>query len=472
MNWKLVVAIVFAVLLLLFLIFTLKGQTGPRPADIVEKNNEAVGGASRSPTADEIVARYLKELGGVENLRVWKGMKGNGKFVFPEPGAADVPVTFWFKPPNKQRMEIIVKGQKAVYATDGATPWSCDPAQGVPAPTPLPEEQAREANRNDDEYPFIDYQKKGHRIDLLGNEEFEGRPVYRISLVRKNGSESTHFFDAENFREVRYLTPLKRGGVEILQEAIERDFRRVSWLLMPFEVEIKINGRTVRKLTLEKIEVDPELDDGLFKLPKTSEPRMEDYRTADVGFAQRGGPVDFLRGGSVKEESMNSRSSLQNEDAEQAAMKKLDFVIGKWKGEGWLLAGPNQRYAFSVTELYAYRCNGRVLDGEGRFQPHGVEEGPEAPTTFGLGMIYYNRPSGEYRIWHYGGTTSGFVFTNRVEVDVGRKGLHYINKDAKGQTYQFGFIVGEDDILTARSERQRPDGTWYVSMEFRMRRTK
>jgi outer membrane lipoprotein-sorting protein len=225
-------------------------------------------GLARSPSADEIITKYLDELGGLENLRAWKGMKGTGKFVFPAQGGTEVPVTFWFKPPNKQRMEMIIQGQKAIYATDGIVPWYCDPTRGVPLPTPLPEDQAREANKNDDEYPFIDYKEKGHKVELLGKEEFEGREVYKVKLARRNGSESTHFFDIETGRELKYFTTLKRGNADIVQEAIERDFRRVGWLLMPFEIEIKMKGLTVRKMMMETIEVDPDLEDSFFKLPK------------------------------------------------------------------------------------------------------------------------------------------------------------------------------------------------------------
>ena len=227
--------------------------------------------STQTPTADEIITKYLDELGGLENLRAWKGMKGTGKFVFPAQGGTEVPVTFWFKPPNKQRMEMVIQGQKAVYATDGVVPWYCDPTRGVPLPTPLPEDQARETNKNDDEYPFIDYKEKGHRVELLGKEEFEGREVYKVKLIRRNGSESTHFFDAETGREIRYLTTLKRGNADVVQEAIERDFRRVGWLLMPFDIEIKMNGQTVRKMVLETIEVDPDLDDSIFEMPSRKE---------------------------------------------------------------------------------------------------------------------------------------------------------------------------------------------------------
>ena len=171
-----------------------------------------------------------------------------------------------------------------------------------------------------------------------------------------------------------------------------------------------------------------------------------------------------------KEESMNSRSTQSVEISERIAMKKLDFLIGNWEGEGWLMVGPDQRYPFSVTESYSYRCGGLVVDGEGQFRPQGIPEGTETNVMYGLGMIYFDLQSGEYRMWHYGGTASGFVFTQKVEIDVEHRALHYINVDIRGETYKFGFVIDDEGILTARTERQKPDGTWHVSMEFRMRK--
>ena len=202
-------------------------------------------------------------------------------------------------------------------------------------------------------------------------------------------------------------------------------------------------------------------------------------KSAGIGFdAPMSGSYDLKDWDipSVKlEEYLNKelmdRGSAQNDDIdEKAAMKKLGFVIGQWKGEGWMLIGPDQRFPFSVTELYSYRCNGLVVDGEGRFRPQGVPEDAETRVTYGLGMIYFDRQSGEYRMWHYGGTGRGFVFTQKIEIDVEQQALHYTNKDARGETYRFGFAIDDKGILTARSERQRPDGTWYISMEFQMRR--
>ena len=46
-------------------------------------------------------------------------------------------------------------------------------------------------------------------------------------------------------------------------------------------------------------------------------------------------------------------------------MKKLDFLIGDWKGEGWIQMGPGKRSSALQTEKVTSRAGGKVLLIEG-----------------------------------------------------------------------------------------------------------
>ena len=219
-------------------------------------------------SVEHIMARYYKAMGGLENLKSWKGMKVTGKIVLAAQGKADIPFTAWYKAPDKQRIEMTIDGQKAVYASDGRNPWFCDPTLGFVEPTPLPKEQAMDAVNHADEYPFIDYEKKGHKLEYLGTEMFEGREVFRVKLARNNGSESFHFFDKETGLETRILIPVKRGDTEGFQESIERDYRAVGWLTIPFHVDILFNGKLIRQMTIDSAELDPVCEDSFFEKPE------------------------------------------------------------------------------------------------------------------------------------------------------------------------------------------------------------
>ncbi|MDH4273326.1 MAG: hypothetical protein OEW18_15235, partial [Candidatus Aminicenantes bacterium] len=121
---------------------------------------EMSGQMVSAQSVEKVMADYFKAMGGLENLKAWKGMKGEGKYVMAAAGAPEVPFTVWYKAPDKQRMEMDIQGQTAIYASDGKNPWFCDPTRGVLEPTHLPEDQARDARNHADEYPFIDYEKK------------------------------------------------------------------------------------------------------------------------------------------------------------------------------------------------------------------------------------------------------------------------------------------------------------------------
>jgi hypothetical protein len=47
------------------------------------------------------------------------------------------------------------------------------------------------------------------------------------------------------------------------------------------------------------------------------------------------------------------------------AMKKLNFLVGEWKGEGWNEFVPGQRRTSPITEMVHYKLSGVILGVEG-----------------------------------------------------------------------------------------------------------
>ena len=46
-------------------------------------------------------------------------------------------------------------------------------------------------------------------------------------------------------------------------------------------------------------------------------------------------------------------------------MKKVQWLVGKWKGEGWMMFGPEEKHTFSQTETVTSKLNGILLAIEG-----------------------------------------------------------------------------------------------------------
>src|SRR5438477_10107575 len=87
--------------------------------------------------------------------------------------------------------------------------------------------------------------------------------------------------------------------------------------------------------------------------------------------------------------------------AQREAMKKLDFLVGEWKGEGWMEFAPGQRRTFRGTEVVQSKLDGLLLTIEGlhRGQVGGTGEGAVVHQAFAL--VSYDDKAKRYRCQAY-----------------------------------------------------------------------
>ena len=71
-------------------------------------------------------------------------------------------------------------------------------------------------------------------------------------------------------------------------------------------------------------------------------------------------------------------------------MKKLDFLIGQWAGEGWTEYAPGQRHTFQSTETVENKLGGVALLIEGFHTSNKVV------THHALALLSYDEQAGRY----------------------------------------------------------------------------
>lgn len=87
--------------------------------------------------------------------------------------------------------------------------------------------------------------------------------------------------------------------------------------------------------------------------------------------------------------------------AQLQEMKKLDFLIGEWQGEGWTEFIPGQRRTSPITEKVQSKLGGMILliEGLGKTKIAGREE--EVVVHHALGIVSYDAAAKRYRIKSY-----------------------------------------------------------------------
>lgn len=220
--------------------------------------------AAHAQTLDEILAKNLKAKGGVEKLKETTSVRMTGKATVQ---GMDVPITSSVKRPFFMHNEMSMGGQKMVQGFDGTTMWVA--MAGMPAQS-LPDGPQIEAMKQNSTFDpmFLDYEKKGHKISLVGKEADGGKSVHHILVTTKGGMTFHYYLDAETGLESRFTTTTEMQGMKAELDTRLSNYKTVEGRTLPFTITQFMNGNQVVEMKYDKIEFNVPFDDAIFKMAK------------------------------------------------------------------------------------------------------------------------------------------------------------------------------------------------------------
>lgn len=220
---------------------------------------------------DEIIDNYFENIGGKEN---WKKLEGL-KFTAEVNGQGMViPLEIVRLKGGKQYVKISIQGKELMQGVyNGEVLWNTNfMTQKAEEMTTEQTENFKKNQINDFPDPFLNYKDKGYKVDLIGEETMEGTECFKIKLTQKpvlvDGKEeesvSFYYFDKENYVPIVVEAVIKQGQMKgQMMKTIMSDYDEVDGLYFPFSIT-EMGG----PLTITKIELNPEVDDLLFEMPK------------------------------------------------------------------------------------------------------------------------------------------------------------------------------------------------------------
>jgi len=226
-------------------------------------------------TVDEIIAKNIEARGGKDKLAAVKTARATGRMTVG-PGT-EAPFVILWKRPAMVRMEFTIQGMTGIQAFDGSTGWSVMPFMGSTDPEKMSEEDMKNIMDTADwEGPLVDYKTKGHKVELLGKETLEGTPVWKIQVTKKSGDVEINYLDAEAFLEIKQEGKRKVRGQEMEFETSVGDYKAIEGLMLAHSMESKAKGMPiVQTMTIDKIEINPDLLDASCKMPEAKPATQE-----------------------------------------------------------------------------------------------------------------------------------------------------------------------------------------------------
>lgn len=219
-------------------------------------------------SVDEIITKNLAIKGGIEKLSSINTVQIEGKMVRM---GMEMKISMFYKKPSMIRMEINFSGKNITLGYDGKTAWQISPFTGTEGPQEMTGEQADQIKENLDmfEDPFIDYKKKGNKVELIGKDEMEGTEVFKLKLTKKDGRIMYYYIDPDSFIELKTDTIKKRkDGKETKVESIMGDYKMVDGMMIAHSIKLKINGADMGNMVIESIKFNLPLKESLFIMPE------------------------------------------------------------------------------------------------------------------------------------------------------------------------------------------------------------
>ena len=152
---------------------------------------------SYAQTADEIVNKWTTAMGGHEKLASIQSIYSENDLDIMNNTA---PAKIYVLNGKGFKSETDFSGQKIIDCYTVNSGWNINPLAGQPAAAKMPESQVKPGQlRLEAAGVLFNYAAKGSKLELLGKEEVNGKPAYKINVTTASGVKDILYLDVNTF---------------------------------------------------------------------------------------------------------------------------------------------------------------------------------------------------------------------------------------------------------------------------------
>lgn len=221
-------------------------------------------------TAEEIIAGYVKAVGGEEAIRRNTTWRMTAKV---DVGGMELPV-FFLKAPNKMKVYVTFQGITFVQqAYDGTTAWKTN-QMTMQSEKSTSEETANLAQDLMEEPDvMVTYKSLGYAVEKLADESIEGTNCYAIKMTKKPKTVDgkfvdnivTYFIDKSSNALLMTRTVSQEGPSKgTVVETLFSDYQEAGGVFIPFSLTMRAAGMPGQTIKFEKAEPNASIDDKEF----------------------------------------------------------------------------------------------------------------------------------------------------------------------------------------------------------------
>lgn len=234
-------------------------KTAPVPAAAPAAK---IAPASALPPAREVIANYVKAVGGEQAVVKHSSHHSRAIYELPSMGLKG-DMDIYAAKPNRVFVKVTLPGLGEILSGyDGKTGWSINPATG---PMIMEGRQLEQTRDDYDFYAVLHSPANFKTLETVERIEFEGQPCYKVRALRKSGQEDFEYFDAKTGLQTGSVLERESPTGTIRMTNVISDYKKFADLQLPTRLVQRMLGME-QVITLSAVEFD-NVKDSVFELP-------------------------------------------------------------------------------------------------------------------------------------------------------------------------------------------------------------
>lgn len=223
-----------------------------------------------SQTAEEIIAGYVKAIGGEEAIRKNTTWKMTAKV---DMGGMELPIYF-LKAPNKMKVYATFQGMNFVQqAYDGKTAWKTNQMTMKAEKSTTEEAENLALDLLEEPDVMITYKALGYKAEKMADEKVDGADCYAIKITKKQKMSegkpvdniTTYFIDKSTSALVMTRTVSQEATMKgVVVETLFSDYQEAGGIFVPFSMTVRMSGAPGQTIKFEKAEANVSISDSEF----------------------------------------------------------------------------------------------------------------------------------------------------------------------------------------------------------------
>jgi hypothetical protein len=224
-----------------------------------------IAGKLSSQTADEIISKHVRAIGGKERLSKITSLSIES--TIESMGAQGIIKSTTLNGVGT-RMDIEIAGYKLTSCYTDKEGWSINTMIGNNSAEIM---RPAEYNLGKDQIiiggPFISYSEKGYKVELLGKDTIVS--AYKIKFTSPDSILSVYYFDPGTYYLLQAESHSVAMGQIVESTTYYSDYRQTDGFAIPYKMVLSLSGgQYINEMEVTKAELNTPVDVAIFKKPE------------------------------------------------------------------------------------------------------------------------------------------------------------------------------------------------------------